>query len=156
MKRFSKICAVLLAVLAVSVSVFSPVHAAPNKPAADQKRLVVKINIYQPKIFWNYSFLNKEGDLGKPAAVKLTWSHGDMAKNEQTQVVITQGKSSGHIDVWTEKNELLNLIIKVYDAKGNRYGSTNIQVRNKGQVETFFVGPPEFSEPQFGWSNAQQ
>ncbi len=140
---------VFAAFTAVSVD---HVQAAPSGPPA-MATLKVKVSIDQPDIFWKYTFLTKDADLGKPTDIKIAWSVGELQRQEKTQTVISAGKSSGEVSIVTEKGALVNVQVSVRDAKGIKYGYTSLQVRNNGQTENITISPPESSEPKITWGN---
>lgn len=147
MKQLGRYLLVLLTPLLMSVFSAAPVHAEAIPPAAPTATLTVKVAIDQPDLFWNYSFLTKDADLGKPAVVKLTWGTGDSHREEKTDIIVNTGKKAGQLSVTTTKGILVNLQISVYDAKNTKYGSMSFQVRNNGQTQDITVAPPASSEP---------
>lgn len=153
MKNIIRLTFILFVAFFISTNQ-SPVKAAANEPApAPKATMTVKINVDQPEIFWNYTFLTKDSSLGKPANIKLTWSVGETAAQEKTEVVVTAGKSDGKLAIATEKGALVNIRVAVCDAKNVKLGYIGLQVRNNGQSESVSMSPPEFTEPHITWGN---
>lgn len=147
MKQLGRYLLILLTPLLLSVFSAAPVHAEAIPQAAPTATLTVKVTIDQPDLFWNYSFLTKDSDLGKPAVVKLTSGTGDSSRQEKTDIIVNPGQKAGQLSVTTTKGILVNLQISVYDAKNTKYGSMSFQVRNNGQTQDITVAPPASSEP---------
>jgi len=133
----------------------TPAVFAQGDPKAPtiQSSMKVNVTIANPEIFWNYSFLTKEGLLAKPASIKVIWSVGDMPSGEQSAVICTSGKTEGQIAIATDKGVPVNVTTAVLDAKGKKLGSISLQVLNKGQTENINIAAPEVTEPNFTWGN---
>jgi len=147
MKQLRKFLLILFTPLLMSVFCLAPVHAEAIQSDAPQATLTVKVTIDQPELFWNYSFLTKDADFGKPTAVKLTWGTGNAHRQEKTDTIVNSGKKSGSLSIKADKGAIINLQIFVSDAKNTKYGSISFQVRNNGQTQDITVAPPESSEP---------
>lgn len=150
MNQIFRISLVFLAAFLIFLSY--PAQAA-NQETPPTAKLTVNVNIDQSNIFWNYTFLTKDGDLGKPAAIKLIWSRGDSPSKEKTETILIPGKSSGNTTIVTDKGSIVNLRVCVYDVKNNKLGYIDLQVQNKGQSETINITPPEFTQPTMTWGN---
>ncbi len=148
MKQLAKYLLLLVTPLLLSMFNLAPVHAETIAPAAPTATLIVKVTIDQPDLFWNYALLTKDADLGKPAAVKLTWGTGDSHRQEKTDIIVNSGQKAGQLSITAPKGMLVNLQIIVCDAKNIKYGSMIFQVRNTGQTQDVTVGPPLSAEPQ--------
>jgi len=147
MKHFSKYLLILFTPLLMSMFFLTPVHAEDKQAGNPQATLTVKVTIEQPELFWSYSFLTKDADLGKPTVVKLTWGTGNAIRQEKTDTIVTAGKKGGQLSITADKDSLINLQIFVCDANNMKYGSMSFQVRNNGQTQDITVAPPAFSEP---------
>lgn len=153
MKNIFKITIMLCIAFFVSTT-HSSVKAATNAQTPSPKAtMTVNISIDQPEIFWNYTFLTKDSDLGKPANIKLTWSVGELAAQEKTEVIVNPGKPIGKLAIVTEKGALVNIRVSVCDTKNTQLGYISLQVRNNGQSESVTMSPPEFTEPKITWGN---
>lgn len=148
--RFTLCCFVLLA---VSVLSLSQAQAAPAQESPANAKLTVNVNIEQPSIFWNYTFLTKDTDLGKPESVKLIWSRGDSPSKEKSETLVLTGKSTGKATIETNKGALVNLRVCVYGPKILKLGTIDLQVLNNGQTESINITPPEYTEPNMTWGN---
>lgn len=147
MHRLTKLTLIACLCLFVSALSFSVAQAAPQK---------MKISIQitdQAKLFWDYSFLTRDGVLSKPASIQVGWDLGPVSKELKYETAVTQGKSSGDVVIVSEKGALVNYRISVRDAKNVELGSISMQVRNNGQTEYYYVSLPEFTEPQINYSN---
>lgn len=132
----------------------TPVSAAAAKDTKDgQATMKVKIAIDLEHIFWDYTFLRKDYLLATPSQVKVIWSTGVVPKGEKSETAITTGKKEGEVSITTGREELVSVQVAVCDAKGNKLGSLNLQVPNKGQTESITLAPPVSTEPQMNWSN---
>ena len=154
MKHLLKVVCLLFA----SCFVFAGFTANAAAAGASTATLRINVTIDQPNLFWNYTFLTKDGDFGKPTAVKLTWGTGDTKRQETTQTIVNPGEKKGHLEITTEKGALINFQVLVLDADNARHGTLGFQVRNSGQTELVTIAPPDFSEPQitFGAPNSDQ
>jgi hypothetical protein len=148
MKQLAKYFLFLVTPLLLSLFNLAPVHAEAVAPVAPPATLTVKVTIDQPELFWNYTLLTKDDDLGKPTAVKLTWGTGDSHRQESTDIIVNSGKKAGQLSITTPKGILVNLQIIVCDAKNIKYGSMSFQLRNNGQTQDVTVAPPLSAEPQ--------
>ncbi|MEN6565372.1 MAG: hypothetical protein ABFC57_03635 [Veillonellales bacterium] len=157
MRQFIKLTLVLMmSAVITGLSLPSAAAAATTataQSAPGQATLTVKATVDQPEIFWKYTFLTKDSDLGKPADIKLVWSFGQTQIHEKTETIVNAGKDSGQLSLVTEKGALVNILLSVRDSKNVNLGSINLQVRNNGQTESISFTPPEFSEPKITWSN---
>lgn len=147
--RFTLCCFVMLA---VSVLSLSPAQAAPSQETPKAK-LTVNVNIDQANVFWNYTFLTKDADLGKPESIKLIWSLGDSPSKERSEALVIAGKSTGKAAIETNKGALVNLRVCVYGPKNLKLGTMDLQVLNNGQSEFINITPPEYTEPTMTWGN---
>lgn len=144
---------VLLGVLALVLAVFTvPAGAAPQN-ADNQATMQIKLTVDKPHFFWEYTFLTKDYILAKPAEVKVIWSVGQVPKGEKSEVVLNTGKNEGQVAITTGKGELVSVQVAVFDGKGHKLGSVNLQVPNNGQKESIIIATPEYTEPQMTWSN---
>lgn len=153
MRNLIKITFILCIALFVSTSQSSAKAATNDQVTSPKATITVKINVDQPDIFWNYTFLTKDSTLGKPANIKLTWSIGEIAAQEKTEVVVNAGKSAGQLAITAEKGALVNIRVSVCDTKNTKLGYIGLQVRNNGQSESVTMSPPEFTEPKITWGN---
>jgi len=147
MRRFAKVALVLcLCVLVSSVS-FSLAQAAPSK-------MTVKVQVIgSSKVFWDYSYLTRDGVLLKPASVQIGWDVGPVSRELKYETAVIPGKLMGEVDITTEKGALVNYRVSVRDAKNVELGSISMQVRNTGQTEFYYVSLPEYTEPKINYSN---
>jgi len=145
MANSKRISLMLVLCLLVFVSSMSATQAA--------SKLMLKVNIDQPEVFWNYTFLTRDGEMGKPASIVVLWDTGEISKASQTAVIINSGKDTGKLDISTEKGALVNYRVSVRDAKDKEVGSISLQVKNTGQTEYVLISPPEFSEPNIVYGN---
>lgn len=148
MKQLTKYFFALLLPLVFATFSLPTVHAENSPANVPQETLKVHVIIDQPDLFWNYSFLTKDADLGKPAAVKLVWGTGESHRQEKSDVIVSQGKKAGQLSITADKGSLVNLQIVVCDANNTKYGSMSFQVRNNGQTQDITVAPPDSSEPK--------
>ncbi len=153
MSQLIKLTLALLITIVVSVFPNPLAQAEAGQPASSKATLTVQVNIDQPNIFWNYTFLTQNSTLGKPAAIKLVWGLGVVQRQAKNETVVTEGKSSGQTTIVTDKGELINIRVAVCDSKGTTLGFTSIQVKNNGQTETFVMSPPDSTEPKITWGN---
>jgi len=153
MRNIIKLTFILFVALFISTTQSSVEAAANEQATAPKANMTVKVNIDQPEIFWNYTFLTKDANLGKPANIKLAWSVGETGAKEKTEVVVNAGKSAGQLTIVTEKGDLVNIRVSVCDAKNTKLGYIGLQVRNNGQTESVSMSPPEFTEPNINWGN---
>lgn len=128
------------------------VQAAPGE-APPTAKLKVRVDIDPADVFWKCTFLNEDADLGKPTEIKLTWSVGQLQRQEKSQTIVAAGKSSGEAFITAEKGALVNIQIAVCDSRGVKHGYTSIQVRNNGQTENISISLPESFEPKITWGN---
>ena len=70
-----------------------------------------------------------------------------MGKNSKNSTIILPGKTSGQVDISSEKGELVNLNVYVVNAKNEVLGKWSMQITNKGQSETITISLPETTEP---------
>lgn len=150
MCRLLKVALTLLAVCGMAIAPSSPALAASAPPSPTTK-MTVQVEVATAPIFWKYTFLTKDGDMGSPAAIRVSWGVGDNSRGNNRQVVVEQGKASGRVAIVTEKNALVDMQIQVLSAKNVVLGSYNLFVRNNGQTEVITVTPPEYTEPTFTW-----
>lgn len=150
MQRCFKLAFVICLAFFVTAIALAPVQA---EAAPSQATLTVKVDVDQADIFWNYTFLTKNTDLGKPSSIKLNWSLGDTPTKEKTETLIVTGKTSGKTTIVTDKGALVNINVGVYDNKNKKLGYISLQVKNNGQTESINITPPEFTEPNITWSN---
>ncbi|VBB09888.1 Hypothetical protein LUCI_5186 [Lucifera butyrica] len=149
MRKFAPwILAVIFSILTVTAAV-SPVSAA--SPAPEKVPLNVKVTIDQPNVFWNYTFLTKNTDLGKPAVVKLTWSTSNIDRKENSEIIVAKGKIGGQTSIPADKDALVNIQVSVFDKDDIKLGTISLQVRNNGQTENIGIAPPDFTEPKMIW-----
>jgi hypothetical protein len=148
MKQLTKYFLTLLLPLVFAAFSLPTVHAEAIPSNVPQETLKVHVIIDQPDLFWNYSFLTKDADLGKPETVKLVWGTGESHRQEKTEVIVSQGKKSGQLSITADRGALVNLQIVVCDAHNTKYGSMSFQVRNNGQTQDITVAPPDSSEPK--------
>lgn len=154
MKHLLKVLCLLFA----SCFIFAGFTANAAAAEAGTATMRVDVRIDQPTVFWNYTFLTKDADFGKPAAVKLKWGIGDTKRQETTQTIVNPGDKKGRLEITTEKGALVNFQVAVVDADNAIHGTLGFQVRNNGQTELVTIAPPDFSEPQitFGAPNSDQ
>ncbi|MDD4600349.1 hypothetical protein SDC9_09099 [bioreactor metagenome] len=153
MKQIMKTAFALLVALFVTTISSSPVQAASAPDSQDTIKLTVNVNIDQPDIFWNYTFLTKDADLGKPEKIKLIWSRGSSPSKEKTETMLITDKASASTTIITNKGEIVNLRVCVYGPKNMKINTIDLQVRNSGQSETVNISPPEYTEPYMSWGN---
>jgi hypothetical protein len=153
MSQLIKLTVALFIAIIVSAFPTPSVQAEASQPAPPKANLIIQVNIDQPDIFWNYTFLTKNSTLSKPSAVKLVWGLGVVQRQAKNEIVVTGGKTSGQVTVVTDKGELINIRVAVCDSKGTTLGFTSIQVKNNGQTETFVMSPPDSTEPKITWGN---
>lgn len=153
MNQILKLIFTVIMIFFASSFFSSSMQASPLPKSQDQAKLTVNVNIDQPDIFWNYTFLTKDGELGKPAVIKLTWSRGDSPSREKSEVIMSSTKSSGKTVILTEKGALVNLRVCIYDTKNTKLGYIDLQVSNNGQSESVNISPPEKTEPTMTWAN---
>lgn len=153
MRQFIKLALALMMSVVISGLSLPSAEAADSQASPAQATLTLKATVDQPEIFWKYTFLTKDSDLGKPAAIKLVWSFGQTQVHEKSETIITAEKDSGQIKIVTEKGALVNIQLSVRDSKNVNLGSISLQVRNNGQTENVLFAPPESAEPKITWSN---
>jgi hypothetical protein len=137
---------IALAVLALILA------CLPVAQAAEQAKLKIDVSVDRPETFWACTFVTSDDMVvGKPAKIVLKYSLGLSGVKEKSETIITQGKKSGTFSLDTDKNELVNLEVLVFDAANHKLGSSGFQVRNNGQLEFIVVGPPPVIEPRFNW-----
>lgn len=142
MRHFSRTFAIFMLTFLI-FAVFAGTGQAAEPP---QKNMTVQLDIDSNLLFWEYSYLTRKGYISKPAAVKIAWDWG-AAGETKLQTIATAGQKAGKQVITTPKDELVSIRVVVCDAKDNALGSISFMVRNKGQVETVHVAPPEFTEP---------
>jgi hypothetical protein len=155
MARFVRIAVFLFVFFLAAGGPLNMVKAAPEQIISNPAKLTVDIQI-PDKTFWNFIYLNKDGASGKPAVVKVGWSLGEIAQNTNYQVAVESGKSSGQITITTAKGAMVNLRVSVRDTGNDELGFLNLQVKNKGQKETFSIAPPDYCEPKISYGLDQQ
>lgn len=148
MSRFMKAVMVLVVCIIVSAASVSSVQASPAT-------LTVLVDIDDQKVFWDCTYLTKEGVLGKPASIQVAWETGDVAVKAKTETVMTPGKAKGKLAIVTEKGAVVNMRVSVRDAKNIQLGYINLQVVNKGQSELVTFAPPESIEPIVNYGGKQ-
>jgi hypothetical protein len=151
MNRLSKFLLAFPAFTLALAFMFAPAQAAPMASAQKNTTMKVDITINSPSIFWNYTFLSKDGYLGKPATVKVSWTVGDIPRGETSKIVATKGQTSGEVAISAPKDALVNIEAAVYDADGDKLGFISAQVPNNGQTEAISIAPPNFTEPKLVW-----
>ena len=139
MNHIIKICLVSL------VCVLFSITALPVAAAASPATIQVKAEVFDSN-FWDFTFI-KESIPSKATSIKAEWSLGNTGKNPKTSTIILAGKTSGQIDISSEKGELVNLNVCVINAKNEVLGKWSMQITNKGQTETITIALPERTEP---------
>ena len=129
------------------------VQAAPATPSEPQTKMNLNVKIEQPELFWMCSFLNKDGDIGKPEMIQVEWSIGALPKDSKVQILIPKGKTEGNIAISTIKGDFVSFKVSVYGKDKTHFASMGMQVKNNGQTETITITPPEIIEPVLNWSN---
>lgn len=134
-----KLLPIIIALVTLALTQ-TPGFAAPagDRPA----NLLINIDITDKKVFWEYPYLTTDGKIKSAVAVQVEWGLANDPKTTK-QVVISKGKDSGKIAITSAKNEIIDVQIIVVDAANTNLGSANLQIRNLGQKEFFYVSPPE-------------
>ena len=153
MGHFSKIAVVLFMSAIISVLSSLPAQAATDKLPATATKLTLKVQIDQPEVFWNYTFLTRDSEFSKPSIIRIEWGVGNFSGQTKQATLVLDSKSSGKLSINTEKGELVSLNVAVLGAKNLKLGSISLQVRNSGQTETLTITPPEIVEPTFTWGS---
>jgi hypothetical protein len=146
MQRLAKVALVLCLCVLASLASNSMAQANPVK-------MTISVNVDdQSKKFWDYAYLTKDGLLSKAASIQVGWDVGVVSKELKYETAVVQGKTTGNVDITTEKGTLVNYRVSVRDAKNVELGSISMQVKNNGQTEYYYVALPEFTEPRINYS----
>ncbi len=125
--------------------------AAPVCSAADQNldkptRMLVKVDIVDPNLFWSYPYICRDGKARVPAAVQIVWSTTSGLTSDTGTVVVAK-KDRGQLAITTEKDAFVDIEVHVVDAKKVVLGKASLQIRNTGKDIAFAVYPPEYTTP---------
>jgi len=133
--------------LASLACIFFSITALPSVQAASQATIQVNAEISDSN-FWDCTFI-KEAIPSKPSIVKIEWSLGNNYSTPKDATIISAGKTKGQLAIVSEKGELVNLSIRIKNAKNETLGKWDMQVINKGQSESVTISLPETIEPLF-------
>lgn len=138
---FALVLALFVALL-LAAPVCSAAAQNPDKPT----RMLVKVDIVDPNLFWSYPYIGRDGKARVPAAVQIAWSTTS-GLDSQTGTLVVAKQDRGQLAITTEKDAFVDIEVQVVDAKKIILGKASLQVRNTGKDIAFAVYPPEYTTP---------
>lgn len=136
----------LVLALFVALLLAAPVCSAAAQNLDKPTRMLVKVDITDPNLFWSYPYIGRDGKARVPAAVQMVWSTNSGLSSE-TGVLAVAKKDRGQIAITTEKDAYVDIEIQVVDAKKIILGKASLQARNTGKEIAFVVNVPEVTAP---------
>jgi ABC-type sugar transport system substrate-binding protein len=146
-KAFSFVLTLLLALVLVPAMCL-----AAAQPADKPQKMLINAYIANPKFFWSYPYITRDGFSRMPAAVQVVWSTSSGLESKKA-IVIQTGKDKGQVEISSEKNAYIDIELQVIDAKKVVLGKSSLQVRNNGKDVSFVVYPPEITTPTIELAN---
>ncbi|MDR7867387.1 MAG: hypothetical protein RIN56_11260 [Sporomusaceae bacterium] len=136
----------LVLALFVVMLLAAPVCSAAAQSLDKPTKMLMKVDIVDPNLFWSYPYIGRDGKSRLPAAVQIVWSTTNGLSSETGTVVVAK-KDRGQLEITTEKNAYIDVEVQVVDAKKIIIGKASLQVRNVGKEVAFAVYPPEYTSP---------
>jgi hypothetical protein len=132
--------------LFVALLLAAPVCSAAAQNLDKPTKMLVKVDVVDPNLFWSYPYIGRDGKARVPAAVQMVWSTTSGLSSE-TGVLAVAKKDRGQITITTEKDAYVDIELQVVDAKKVILGKASLQVRNTGKEIAFVVNVPDVTAP---------
>lgn len=136
----------LVLALCAALLLAAPVCSAAAQSLDKPTKMLVKVDIVDPNLFWSYPYIGRDGKARVPAAVQIVWSTTS-GLDSQTGTLAVAKKDRGQLAITTEKDAFVDIEVQVVDAKKIILGKASLQVRNTGKEIAFAVYPPEYTTP---------
>ncbi len=141
-RMVSTLVLALFVVMLFAAPICSAAAQSPDKPT----KMLMKVDVVDPNLFWSYPYIGRDGKSRLPASVQIVWSTTNGLSSETGTVVVAK-KDRGQLEITTEKNAYIDVEVQVVDAKKVILGKASLQVRNVGKEVAFAVYPPEYTSP---------
>ncbi len=141
-RMVSSLVLALFVAMLLAAPVCSAAAQSPDKPT----KMLMKVDVVDPNLFWSYPYISRDGKARIPAAIQIVWSTTNGLSSETGTVVVAK-KDRGQLEITTDKDAFVDIEVQVVDAKKVILGKASLQVRNVGKEIAFAVYPPEYTSP---------